>query len=95
MNHKTPTQAFDRKRDVMRIVTPIGTAEGDSVPLQLRQAQPVAKVRWGAKLGVVASGAVVSREAPESVIPTARNALIANSILFPWMMLIVAPVYML
>ena len=33
------------------------------------------------------------QEAPESAIPTARNALIANSILFPRMMLIVAAVY--
>jgi uncharacterized membrane protein (DUF4010 family) len=33
------------------------------------------------------------QEAPDSAIPTARNALIANSILFPRMMLIVAAVY--
>lgn len=33
------------------------------------------------------------QEAPQSAIPTARNALIANSILFPRMMLIVAAVY--
>jgi uncharacterized membrane protein (DUF4010 family) len=32
------------------------------------------------------------RDAPESAIPTARNALIANSILFPRMALIVAPI---
>jgi len=49
----------------------------------------------GALASTTAYTAGVSRaveETPEAAVPTARNALIANSILFPRMMLIVAPI---